>query len=1033
MIPLSLTLSGIYSYQQPQTVDFSKLTEASIFGIFGTVGSGKSTILEAISYALYGETERLNQRENRGYNMMNLKSNELLIDFIFRAGHSGQEYRFKVAGKRNRNHFDRINTFERTAYQKQDEEWVPIEVTNAEEIIGLSYQNFRRTIIIPQGKFQEFLQLGDTDRTRMMKELFNLNKYELFHKVTALEKKNSDEKMLLADRLKQIGEVDTAQIEQKREILTGLQKSTETIAQALTEKQQVDNAFAQLKELFERIQLHRQALETLQTQEGSYDELGRKIKNYEYCLLHFKGLLDNQRGIQAEINRLSEALQAQQTSLQKVSCRLTEEEIAFQTLKITYEQRETLKKEAEELEKIVLVLDLQAQAEVRRERISNGEMHYSKALSNVTQIRQAQDELIAQISTLKTRLPDTTVLSAVGNWFAVNQQLLTQKDGLDQDLVQSEAKIQQLTEQKAQLFTPKVPGLLSENKQEPSFAQLATELTEAKTGCQQQISQLEPELEHLLLQSKLEEYATALHGGAPCPLCGATEHPHKLNASEVNEIMSQKRAQKEELQSALQRLDTVEKKLNVLLAQYTTQQEQWDQIDQKRAAQEKAIHAHRQTFVWKDFHPDKEAHFREVLAEATQQQAEITRKEGQLEKLRKQLPAEEHSRDKYRQALEKLQTEVAEITGKAAIYTDQIQQLHLEEHAHRKPEELKREARTKLEQYQNIVQSFQTAEQRLQSLRLELSTLTGSTQAGEESLEVSRYQLESVTIQLQEQIRKSVFGSLEEVNAVLAQTLDLDLEKARFDGFRQQLHTARAQYQTLVEQAQGKSYDGQAHADLLEEIARLREERNHLRRQSVTLENEISQLEKDLQLRQKLLHQLEMLEQRAEDINTLKKMFRESGFVNYVSSVYLQNLCKAANDRFYKLTRQKLQLEVTDKNEFQIRDFLHNGQVRSVKTLSGGQTFQAALCLALALADNIQQLTQSPQNFFFLDEGFGSLDRESLQIVFDTLKSLRKENRIVGVISHVEEMQHEIDTYLKITNDELKGSVIQPSWRRPDK
>ncbi|MBC7921177.1 MAG: SMC family ATPase, partial [Ferruginibacter sp.] len=170
------------------------------------------------------------------------------------------------------------------------------------------------------------------------------------------------------------------------------------------------------------------------------------------------------------------------------------------------------------------------------------------------------------------------------------------------------------------------------------------------------------------------------------------------------------------------------------------------------------------------------------------------------------------------------------------------------------------------------------------------------------------------------------------------------------------------------------------------------------------------------------------LQQRAEDLGTLKKLFRESGFVNYVSSVYLQNLCHAANERFHPLTRQKLKLEITDRNEFQIRDLLHDGRVRSVKTLSGGQTFQAALCLALALADNLQQFTQSSQNFFFLDEGFGSLDKESLQTVFDTLKALRKENRIVGVISHVEEMQHEIDTYLQITNDEVTGSAVKTSW-----
>jgi exonuclease SbcC len=87
-----------------------------------------------------------------------------------------------------------------------------------------------------------------------------------------------------------------------------------------------------------------------------------------------------------------------------------------------------------------------------------------------------------------------------------------------------------------------------------------------------------------------------------------------------------------------------------------------------------------------------------------------------------------------------------------------------------------------------------------------------------------------------------------------------------------------------------------------------------------------------------------------------------------------------------------------------------------------------ALSLALSLADNIQKITESNQNFFFLDEGFGSLDKESLAVVFDTLKTLRKENRIVGVISHVEEMQQEIDVHLRIENDENRGSLIKKSW-----
>jgi exonuclease SbcC len=80
------------------------------------------------------------------------------------------------------------------------------------------------------------------------------------------------------------------------------------------------------------------------------------------------------------------------------------------------------------------------------------------------------------------------------------------------------------------------------------------------------------------------------------------------------------------------------------------------------------------------------------------------------------------------------------------------------------------------------------------------------------------------------------------------------------------------------------------------------------------------------------------------------------------------------------------------------------------------------------LADNIQKITESNQNFFFLDEGFGSLDKDSLAVVFETLKLLRRENRVVGVISHVEEMQQEIDTHLKIVNHEETGSRIMPSW-----
>ena len=170
MIPKRLKIKGLYSYQTEQEIDFDPLTDASLFGIFGAVGSGKSSILEAITFALYGDTERLNKSgDDRTYNMMNLRSDDLLIDFECIAGKNGERYRFTVRGKRNSKNFKDVKTFERKGYVWQENDWVPLaESESTESIIGLSYDNFRRTIIIPQGRFQEFIELKDAERTRMI-------------------------------------------------------------------------------------------------------------------------------------------------------------------------------------------------------------------------------------------------------------------------------------------------------------------------------------------------------------------------------------------------------------------------------------------------------------------------------------------------------------------------------------------------------------------------------------------------------------------------------------------------------------------------------------------------------------------------------------------------------------------------------------------------------------------------------------------------------------------------------------------------
>jgi exonuclease SbcC len=282
--------------------------------------------------------------------------------------------------------------------------------------------------------------------------------------------------------------------------------------------------------------------------------------------------------------------------------------------------------------------------------------------------------------------------------------------------------------------------------------------------------------------------------------------------------------------------------------------------------------------------------------------------------------------------------------------------------------------------------------------------------------------------ELTDRLKNSSYTTIEEVKQILAQEINLEFQKQKLADFRQQLLLLQNQLAQTQNEIGNRAYDSEAHQKLIAEIAVIGESLNQKNQELGKVEQLLKKLKCDLESQAQLRKELENLELRAENIKTMKSLFKASGFVNYISSVYLQNLCNAANDRFFQLTRQKLSLEITEDNNFLIRDYLNGGKVRSVKTLSGGQTFQAALSLALALADNIQKITDSNQNFFFLDEGFGSLDKDSLAVVFDTLKSLRKENRIVGVISHVEEMQQEIDTHLRIENHDETGSRILTSW-----
>jgi len=1022
MIPIKLTIQGLFSYQEKQTIDFQRLTEAHLFGIFGTVGSGKSSILDAITYALYGETERMNAHDNRNYNMMNLKSDELFIEFDFCAGKERSTYRSVVRGKRNSKRFEEVKTYNRTAYKKQNDAWEPIEVSQLPQVIGLSYENFKRTIIIPQGQFQEFLQLGSTDRTKMLKELFNLGKYELWYKTIALETRNMQQLQMLEGQLLQLGEVNPEQLEESQLRLETIRAETELLTRQLTSKQLDEAAMKQLKELSGKLRDLQNSYDLLLTKEGDVKKSELLLKEYESCRENFKNLFERSDEVGKGVDRLKRTIENEDIILRESGERLAVLEKDFVIVKADYENRELLRQQATELKKIGQIIELNDNSQKNAGRIKNGEATCADSKDKIQKIRLSQDALSESLKILKTRLPDLPELAKVQKWFTIRKSL----QAVDRDANEELLNLQKDINLQNDRFLQNVENFINVAESHAEIAECLDILVSRVKEIRNLIAGIDKNIEHLLIRSKLEEYATNLEEGKPCPLCGSLSHPEVLIGGDVVRELQKERDLKLTQERAIESLEKVLITLREIKTQIQLKKESTQKLKIKQSENQAKLDEHQILFIWPDF--NDESMVNQSLKEAESVLTSIKTTESDLEKGRMESDKEQKALEGYKNGLDKIKESQTIIFADIATLTRQIEILEIETYLKQSVGQVNQISESLLKKYTGIESVFQKTSEAITQLQQKQKESSGKLQAYQLNLLQEQKTLVVINDQVNQFLLASDYTSADQIKAILNQNIEVESERQKIQHFRQQLQLSINQIKLLKIEIGDRTYITEDHQKLSGEVLKLKQDQDEKNRELGKMEGEINKLTKDLKQQAEIRKSVAHLKLRADDLNTLKKLFKGSGFVNYVSSVHLHNLCLAANDRFYKLVRQKMSLEITEDNNFEIRDYLNGGKVRSVKTLSGGQTFQAALSLALALADSIQHFTDSSQNFFFLDEGFGSLDKESLDVVFETLKSLRKENRIVGVISHVEEMQQEIDTHLRIINDEETGSQIHRSW-----
>ena len=1023
MKPLELTIEGLYSYQNRQTIDFTKLTSAGLFGIFGTVGSGKSSILEAITYAIYGRTDKLNQSgDNRNYNMMNLKSNELFIDFIFETGKEQARYKSTVRGRRNSKRFEDVKAFERRAFKEHENEWLPIEVTDLEKAVGLSYENFKRTIIIPQGQFQEFLQLGNKDRTQMMKELFNLQKYEFYYKVVSLENKNNSQMQLINGQLQQLGTLDPDKVEVYNKQLKELETNIKEQNLKLVAFQKAEE---QLRGLLDKIQKRdesQKALNSLLQQQPEFTKLEMRITRYEQSVAAFKHLLKS-----LNENRAKERSRREQILTDEAKLKLDNESIdkltnVVERLKLQYEKRDNLRRKADELNTLIEIKELEEAVVDEAKRVEDGNKYWEETNKVVAGLKKNKDTLEKNISKLRASMPDFTLLTNIKAWYTEKHNLEKQiNDTKDQLKICSDRQKELLTNKESILKDSIFNGAtnLSFNK--------CTQYLESETS---KLNKLQSDLteyeSHVLVKSRLEAFAENLKDNTPCPLCGSLHHPELFKSEDLKALQLEIKNRRLALDKKQQTVSSVSKQLSVLEVNYNELKRRAEELEKENNKSVTNYNNHSKQFVWNKYLTIEELN--SAFEDMKLIQIKITTSEDELKQKVSYLNNNENKLERARLRLEELNKSLT--IHKTTLHSlhQQLKTVSLKDYTEYKEDSIIEERNILLNEYKRIEKEYSHNVNLLQQKSQQRDILNGQLVANIGELKKEQSYIEDLKKNISYELDKSDFTSIKEVETLLADEIDIRAEKLRIEEFKNNILKSKSTFEQYQNEVGESKYDSDMHNQLKNEINEIKAQVGQMSEERGQINEQHKRLIKNIETQLTLQKEFKTLETRSDYIKTMKSLFKASGFVNYISSVYLQNLCNAANSRFFQLTRQKLSLEISEDNNFRIRDFMNGGKQRSVKTLSGGQTFQASLSLALALADNIQKITESNQNFFFLDEGFGSLDKESLNVVFDTLKSLRKENRIVGVISHVEEMQQEIETHLHIENDEEKGSIIQPSW-----